>query len=391
MALPFEYYPTRFQKLISFYSLIEKIYVFTAKRKLRCTLKMIQSLYVSFDTSESHDEDTDDNFLTKFRLLSALCPLGIQLSQVVDQDESQTAAQSYSRQQPQMSLSDIELFFPLFSGVSTSQSLKRRKMLEMSCSNYLRDRYAEAVVANALLKKNTWAVIRKSGWQINNFDCEIIDLPDLAPLKSQFEMLSSTVTAPVNKSPALLTFDQADEDDESQNKNEANVQLCTDKLENFSNDSGYPISTTSTSLFDSPTLSKESVSLASLGGADVVLEKLRGLEGFYKDQIVHTEVIPGRPASFGELQTFNADSNVKSDYLRLVNERMGGRRFYNHQAKAINHILDGKHVVISTATASGKSLIYNLPIMSQVLNDQRVTALYLFPTKVSYHQDDSTT
>ncbi|MCP4542763.1 MAG: DEAD/DEAH box helicase, partial [Chloroflexi bacterium] len=42
---------------------------------------------------------------------------------------------------------------------------------------------------------------------------------------------------------------------------------------------------------------------------------------------------------------------------------------YVHQAQAIEATLAGEHVVLSTATASGKTLAYNLPILNTLLND----------------------
>src|SRR4029453_2580628 len=41
----------------------------------------------------------------------------------------------------------------------------------------------------------------------------------------------------------------------------------------------------------------------------------------------------------------------------------------------------GRHVVIATGTASGKSLAYQLPVLGALLDDPRATALYLAPTK----------
>ena len=54
---------------------------------------------------------------------------------------------------------------------------------------------------------------------------------------------------------------------------------------------------------------------------------------------------------------------------------------YTHQAAAIAHALRGEHVVITTPTASGKTLCYNAPVLSTILRDPSARALYLFPTK----------
>jgi len=54
---------------------------------------------------------------------------------------------------------------------------------------------------------------------------------------------------------------------------------------------------------------------------------------------------------------------------------------YTHQAEAMAHALGGRHVVITTPTASGKTLCYNAPVLSTILRDSSARALYLFPTK----------
>jgi DEAD/DEAH box helicase domain-containing protein len=54
---------------------------------------------------------------------------------------------------------------------------------------------------------------------------------------------------------------------------------------------------------------------------------------------------------------------------------------YSHQAKAINDLWNKKHVIVSTSTASGKSLIYQLPVLHALERDPNVKALYIFPTK----------
>jgi DEAD/DEAH box helicase domain-containing protein len=62
-------------------------------------------------------------------------------------------------------------------------------------------------------------------------------------------------------------------------------------------------------------------------------------------------------------------------------QRRGIARPYVHQAKAIEHALGGRNVVVVTPTASGKTLCYNAPVLQRILRDPSSRALYLFPTK----------
>jgi DEAD/DEAH box helicase domain-containing protein len=59
----------------------------------------------------------------------------------------------------------------------------------------------------------------------------------------------------------------------------------------------------------------------------------------------------------------------------------GIEQLYTHQADAIAHALAGRHAVIVTPTASGKTLCYNAPVLQSILTDPSSRALYLFPTK----------
>ncbi|WP_438874778.1 DEAD/DEAH box helicase [Winogradskya humida] len=54
---------------------------------------------------------------------------------------------------------------------------------------------------------------------------------------------------------------------------------------------------------------------------------------------------------------------------------------WEHQATAAAYAHSGHNVVIATGTASGKSLAYQMPALSRLLNDPRATVLYLSPTK----------
>ncbi|WP_456473168.1 DEAD/DEAH box helicase [Desulfolithobacter sp.] len=67
--------------------------------------------------------------------------------------------------------------------------------------------------------------------------------------------------------------------------------------------------------------------------------------------------------------------------LTSLLEAMGIPALYSHQAEAIELIQQGNDVLVSTPTASGKSLIYNLPVFAALLKDSQARALYLFPLK----------
>ncbi|MDE2688526.1 MAG: DEAD/DEAH box helicase [Chloroflexota bacterium] len=63
----------------------------------------------------------------------------------------------------------------------------------------------------------------------------------------------------------------------------------------------------------------------------------------------------------------------------------GAQRTYTHQADAIDAVMNGSNVVVSTSTASGKSICFHAPVIHTLLNDSRARALYLFPTKALAH------
>jgi DEAD/DEAH box helicase domain-containing protein len=85
--------------------------------------------------------------------------------------------------------------------------------------------------------------------------------------------------------------------------------------------------------------------------------------------------LPAREAQFG------GEVAGIDDRLRDVLRERGIQGFYTHQAAAVEHALARHNVVITTPTASGKTLCYNAPVLSAVLRDPSTRALYLFPTK----------
>ena len=87
-------------------------------------------------------------------------------------------------------------------------------------------------------------------------------------------------------------------------------------------------------------------------------------------------VTPAQPAKYGGLTFLLSQSLVNA----LYNAR-GITQLYAHQAQAISHIHDGEDVIVSTATSSGKSLIYQIPVLHELERNGQATALFIFPTK----------
>ncbi|MGB5883087.1 MAG: DEAD/DEAH box helicase [Desulfobulbales bacterium] len=92
-------------------------------------------------------------------------------------------------------------------------------------------------------------------------------------------------------------------------------------------------------------------------------------------QVVHHEKLAAHPAVFGK--------NRIGWPLALEEalKQMGIDGLYQHQASATDAVRRGENVIVSTPTASGKSLIYNLPVFEQIMRAPDSTALYLFPLK----------
>lgn len=67
--------------------------------------------------------------------------------------------------------------------------------------------------------------------------------------------------------------------------------------------------------------------------------------------------------------------------LRQRLEARGISSLWSHQEEALAAVRRGEHTIVSTGTASGKSLCFNLPTIERVLTDRRSRALYLYPTK----------
>ncbi len=95
----------------------------------------------------------------------------------------------------------------------------------------------------------------------------------------------------------------------------------------------------------------------------------------YAGQVVHVEHLPAREAHYGALE------HHLPRELRQRLEVEGLLPLYSHQADAVSHAVGGENVMVSTSSASGKTLCYNIPVLVALGEKARARALYLFPTK----------
>ncbi len=87
-------------------------------------------------------------------------------------------------------------------------------------------------------------------------------------------------------------------------------------------------------------------------------------------------VIPEASATFSSLPI-----DLRPELVAAL-ARRGIERLYSHQAEAYAAVRKGgRHLVVVTPTASGKTLCYNLPVLQRLLENPEKRALFLYPTK----------
>jgi len=92
-------------------------------------------------------------------------------------------------------------------------------------------------------------------------------------------------------------------------------------------------------------------------------------------QVAHHRLLPGREAAYAE---------PHRPWPKAIREALAARgveRLYAHQALAADIVRSGRHVVVATPTASGKTFAFQLPIIEAVLANPDSRALAVYPLK----------
>ena len=95
----------------------------------------------------------------------------------------------------------------------------------------------------------------------------------------------------------------------------------------------------------------------------------------FQGEITLDHVISEASANFAPLP-----ADLKPGLIAALAGR-GIERLYSHQADAYRAVRQGRHLVVVTPTASGKTLCYNLPVLQRLLEDPQRRALCVYPTK----------
>lgn len=99
----------------------------------------------------------------------------------------------------------------------------------------------------------------------------------------------------------------------------------------------------------------------------------------YKNKITGFEKIPARPAVYSEFP-----QGLKTEITEFLKGR-GIDKLYSHQTEMFNKAEEGNNVIITTSTASGKTMSFLLPVINKILDDPTARALFIYPTKALAH------
>jgi len=361
MIEAFDLLPRSYQEFVYSFESLDRLYCFLTKRKLAATFTRLKRLYEEFNklnscpqkvnglgddgtTQDCHRSSTStDTAVFNVDHLSRICSLCPEHIQIRIYTEDNTIKHVHCPTTDD-DIIELELYFPVNASASAYHTkLRRKTVVDKLFHTLLHHHHSEHVRGDPSDIDKSMKIVRKKGWpiDINQLDCMQL----LPPLNIDVLHNVNRYIKQSNTSPSSL----------------AAAAVATP----------LPI------LHSSDSMDIRPISIDLMGGAKGVLEYLLSLPS-YRDQLKHVEYCESRDAVYDEIAP-PAINSLLMDRLKKVLTLDKG--LYRHQVKGINALRQGRHVMVSTSTASGKSLIYNIPIIEAMLYDRQATALYIFPTK----------
>lgn len=113
-----------------------------------------------------------------------------------------------------------------------------------------------------------------------------------------------------------------------------------------------------------------------------MFETIRSLLDSSEFSVIESFEISGRPARYREIPSFLFDSDV-GDYLKQWSRKTGLEQpsLWAHQSQALEALGRGENIVISTGTASGKSLVFRALALHKVLLDPSTRIVVFYPLR----------
>lgn len=99
----------------------------------------------------------------------------------------------------------------------------------------------------------------------------------------------------------------------------------------------------------------------------------------FKNRIVGTQKIPARAALYADFP-----EGLNGEIIEFL-KGQGIEKLYCHQSEMFKRAVQGENVIITTSTASGKTLGFLLPVVQKILDDPSSRAIFIYPTKALAH------
>ena len=292
-----DHLPQHYRSLVQQFDILNTIYTFINKRNMTFNYKNLRSILKSFGTN------SNNTFLFNFtiEILITMSMIDPQSIEIIPSDD----------------IDNIQINFPINKGNGKQQIGKRKTNFRSSLSLYLYN--------NFIVTKNTTSNEASSIW--DNIVCTG-QWPDTFGHTSEL----SLPNIDMNK------------------YNWLTILYISSHTHTHNNTNSNTNSTESTPI-------KAPINKIIGHSSDLHLNPtIQHLlhSSIYNNQITHIEIIPSRQASYTTL-----NRPLLHDILTLrIQSILNITQYYTHQALGINALREGKHVVISTSTASGKNYTY---------------------------------